>query len=119
MLDSLPKKQFKQLIKLGFTDWSLGTGELPHVIDYYETFMWFRQVFRLTHSIDINNKAIVYIRCVGLDKDIIPIKLQKFLNFEKAQIACINLMIEIVKRYRNGKDFAEIAEDLLIQNKLK
>jgi|GEM_PF-1752822 hypothetical protein len=117
MRDSIPKNEFKQLIKLGFTDWSLGTGELPNVIDYYETFMWFREVFRLTYFIDIENNCVINIRCVGLDDDIISIKLKKSKNYEDAQLACLKKLIEIVNKYRNGKDFAKIAQELLNQTK--
>lgn len=119
MITSLPTKEFKQLIKLGYPDWSLGTGELPYVIDYYHAFMWFREVFRITHFINIENVCTINITCVGLDEDVISLKIGSFKSYREAELGCIKKMIDIVNRYRNGKDLAQICKILLNEKKQK
>ena len=121
MITSLPTKEFKQLIKLGYCDWSLGTGELPYVIDIYDASMWFREVFRLTYFIDIENVCTINIRCVArqLDRDIISLSIGRFETYREAELGCINKMIDIVKRYRNGRDLEQVGEDLLNNKKNK
>ena len=117
MITSLPTKEFKQLIKLGYCDWSLGTGELPYVIDIYNASMWFREVFRLNYFIDIENVCTINIRCVArqLDRDIISLSIGRFETYREAELGCINKMIDIVRRYRNGRDLEQVGEDLLNQ----
>jgi hypothetical protein len=117
MTTSLPSKEIKQLIKLGYCDWSLGTGELPYVIDIYNASMWFREVFRLTYFIDIENVCTINIRCVArqLDRDIISLTIGRYETYREAELGCINKMIDIVRRYRNGRDLEQVGEDLLNQ----
>ena len=38
-------------------------------------------------------------------------------SYESAELACLKKLIEIVNKYRNGKDFAKIAQELLNQTK--
>jgi len=117
MITSLPTKEFKQLIKLGYCDWSLGTGELPSVIGIYDASMWFREVFRLTYFIDIENVCTINIRCVArqLDRNIISLTIGRYETYREAEVGCINKMIDIVRRYRNGRDLEQVGEDLLNQ----
>ena len=119
MTTSLPSKEIKQLIKLGYCDWSLGTGELPYIIEFYDASMWFREVFRLTYFIDIENVCTINIRCVGLDEDIISLSIGSFETYREAELSCIKKLIDIVRRYRNGRDLAQVGQDLLNQIKNK
>jgi hypothetical protein len=121
MITSLPTKEFKQLIKLGYCDWSLGTGEIPNVIDIYYASMWFREVFKLTYFIDIENVCTINIRHVArqLDRDIISLTIGRYETYREAELGCINKMIDIVRRYRNGRDLEQVGEDLLNQKNKK
>jgi hypothetical protein len=99
-MSRIPKKITKELIKFGYTDWSLGNGEVFDTIYYDDVFKWFREVFKMTYAISYHNVAIIYLY-IGYDL-VIDCTIEDAKTYEEAELACFKIMFEILKLHRKG-----------------
>lgn len=95
-MSRIPKKITKELIKFGYTDWSLGNGEVFDTIYYDDVFKWFREVFKMTYAISYHNVAIIYLY-IGYDL-VIDCTIEDAKTYEEAELACLEKLIEIVEQ---------------------